>query len=431
MDKNYSVYLGDIDPNSKMNSPIHIRRTLMCQLLMWDSIVLSDSQLITDPRLYRLISGYDKGNEHATNEYESKDELPEYMQGLECILSSGLIEVAHRQQDGKTLLCSDVWSEMNARKDAKVPFLPESPEYAKYLDALNPSSRIYSLHEVSDFFRTELLSGLGESLILSDSDKTDSELKDMMSEQDVLFSRLLSFINNEEKAGRITAKRRNELYNYIYSCYSINIPTATGCYHTTELKYVPLHIETTTDSEEECLGLPEDKILRPTWALNPYILDLITFEDFVKIRENLKWMVENGGMVKFCSNSMSEEDIKGFDEKWDFYTRMLEAQLQNAMFRTAEMLKSSKIEELAMKPLDKMAPEKRAMVINGVQFIKSVLGAAPGVGNVLGFADVGMEAINFVTFLKNKKSKSRAYRIEDIVSEIVKDDMKIITKYKK
>ena len=54
-----SVYLGDIDPNNRIMSPLWIRRHFMMKLLVWDSVVLSDSQILTDPRINVLLRGFD------------------------------------------------------------------------------------------------------------------------------------------------------------------------------------------------------------------------------------------------------------------------------------------------------------------------------------------------------------------------------------
>ena len=54
----YNVYLGDIDPNLQMSEALKVRREIFFKLLLWDSVVLSDSQLLTDPRIIRLMSGF-------------------------------------------------------------------------------------------------------------------------------------------------------------------------------------------------------------------------------------------------------------------------------------------------------------------------------------------------------------------------------------
>ncbi len=102
-------------------------------ILMNKSIVMSDSQFLTDPRLQMLMSGYhdiELQNPHNLNRVESTKK------DFEKLIQNGLIEVAVRKKNDKKYHFTEIWTGMNNSINP-VPYLPDdNGDYATYLDTL-------------------------------------------------------------------------------------------------------------------------------------------------------------------------------------------------------------------------------------------------------------------------------------------------------
>ena len=105
----YSVYLGDIDPNNTIISSLEIRRDFMFQLLMRDSIVISDSQFLTDPRINHLMQEFEDDNLAKIREL---GELEQWQKGFEYLINAGLVEVAYRSRNGSKDSITKTWENM-------------------------------------------------------------------------------------------------------------------------------------------------------------------------------------------------------------------------------------------------------------------------------------------------------------------------------
>jgi len=82
----YSIYIGDIDPNNTVNPTQHvrdIRRAILFRLLLWDSIVLSDSQFLTDPCIAMMMDGF---SEKKMGDHDAWDDISEWQRGFEKLL---------------------------------------------------------------------------------------------------------------------------------------------------------------------------------------------------------------------------------------------------------------------------------------------------------------------------------------------------------
>ena len=426
-----SIYLGDIDPNNRVNHVRHIRRTIMFQLLIWDSIVLSDSQLITDPRIHLLMGSENLPRFSLSINGKKLEDAAFYEKGIEALIQCGMIEVAQRTSGERQYSLQSVWEGMNGRTDSKVPFLPESDDYARFLDTLVNNPRTYSLDKIGSDFKTNLLSGIGNSVELSQTDRTDDRLLYYMNQDKVLFSDLLCVIREARDAGLISDSRYLELYHYIYGCYSINIPKNVDCHLISEVRNLPLHLDSGIGDLDGTDGEVVDN-LRPTWALNPIILDFISFEDFVEIRKQLFSVIPSSKLIGFFSDSLSEKDAWEFNSIWSAYTMMLESSLKLALMKAADERKDKSIELLAKSVdtedfLDSVVKQKRKD--GALEVIKSAVGVAPipVAGTVTGVYDLvkaGKQEVSFLT----KKGEFEIKR-SALASAILHDNIHVITKY--
>jgi len=174
----YSIYIGDIDPNNTVNPTQHvrdIRRAILFRLLLWDSIVLSDSQFLTDPCIAMMMDGF---SEKKMGDHDAWDDISEWQRGFEKLLEIGLVEVAHRTDIyGEQYTMLDVWNSMHNNPSASVPFLPPTPAYAKFLDTLPHQKKQYNLNSISQRFKSNLHNGISSGdFQLNPFDDTDREL---------------------------------------------------------------------------------------------------------------------------------------------------------------------------------------------------------------------------------------------------------------
>lgn len=335
---NDKIYLGGIDPNIVMASAENVRIGLMLRLLMWDKIVLSDSQIITDPRIRAMMRDY--GSEENINDLDNDQlVLRKEQRGIETLLEAGLIEVAKRSQDDQTSSLEDVWQGMNNRsKDlGEVPFLPKEKSYAQYLDSLNPTTVKYDLTSIGNRFKNNLKQGTGRSLFKKRDGRDQSfvdKLKDKFNENEVLFSTIKSFLEEGKKNGKITEKDYAEFYNYVYSCYSPNISAETGCFIDTQVKYVPFHLDAGIgDFKDELEGVRKD-LLRKSWVFNPVVFNHLEFQDIVDIRREVEGKyIKPGLFMKFLSGRIKADEWKEFKDFWGGYVEELKKIIKDKLNR--------------------------------------------------------------------------------------------------
>lgn len=328
---NDKIYLGGIDPNIVMASAENVRIGLMLRLLMWDKIVLSDSQIITDPRIRAMMSEYDS-KEKIKDLDKDKLSLRDNQRGIETLLKAGLIEVAKRKQGGNALSLEDVWQKMNNRPKelGEVPFLPKEESYAQYLDSLSLHTIDYDLTSIGKRFKNNLQQGTTKrSFFRKKRDKKGrlfvGQLKEMFNENEVLFSTIKSFLEEGKKNEKIKEEDYAKFYNYVYSCYSPNISAETGCFIDTRLKYVPFHLDAGIgDFKDELKGVNKD-LLRMSWLFNPVVFKHLTFKDIVDIRKEVeKEYIEPGLFIKFLSGRIKADEWDGFKDFWGEYVGKLQ-----------------------------------------------------------------------------------------------------------
>lgn len=306
-----SIYLGDIDPNNeKILDPAAIRRRIMCDLLIWDSIVLSDSQYLTDPRIPRLMQDYDGPESKVPDGYIMRG-VEKHQKGFERFLQSGLVEVSHRQKGDEVYTLQKVWQGMAA--SGNVPFLPDTVHYASYLDSLAVSHRDYKLSSIADRFRNHLLAGVASGdFVLSATDETDQHLLQMFHQNPVYFRDIYEFIGKQRDADAITQERYEDIYDYVFSCYSVNISEEIGCYVSSKLESVPLHLDSSAGNFNEALAGANQGGVCPTWRLNPNALDMIPIDEFIDVRNEARKVMPNSELVNYYTGATRPKDWKDF-----------------------------------------------------------------------------------------------------------------------
>lgn len=426
-----SIYLGDIDPNNhkltqltmSMLSPIEIRRNMMFQLLIWDRIVLSDSQYLTDPRVHIMMSGFH--DELLCSEYDLPD-IPLSQKGFEKLIRAGLVEVACRENAGSDFSFSSLWTDMSRKDTRDVPYLPHTVEYAEYLDGLGYYARKYSLVNIGNRFKRNLQSGLEEgALILLPDHDIDRELRRMFFEKEVLFRNLLDFLKQQLKIGKITEARYNQIYTYIYSCYSVNISAETGCNISTQFKNLPLHLDsgdpTCDEMREPFLG----EKLRSTWCLTPAVLDLLTFEDFIGIRQYLKPVFDNGLLLDFYKGNIERKNWGEVRDIWDHFTHYLELELKARMSRYMRGI----VEEYEKISGKEHGLVQESLLNCGVDVVKNIVSYVPIAGNIIGALDMVSSVKNTFSYLTKREALISLKQQWELVDKFVNKDNSIITKY--
>lgn len=425
-----SIYLGNIDPNNDSRlDPLNIRRYIMRQLLIWDSIVLSDSQYLTDPRIHRLMENYLGPISRLPRRY-SIERVAKWQKGFEKLLQTGLVEVAHRGDVGEIYTMQKLWTKME--KSNTVPFLPRTIDYASYLDTLKVVHRDYNLAQISDRFKRNLLAGVEcGDFICSPTDETDQHLLLMFQQEPVYFRYIHDFIKQQRDLHRITQERYEEIYNYVFSCYSVNISAETNCYISSKVKNIPLHLNSGTGNFDESLAYADQGELRYTWALLPEALDLISIDEFIDIRKEVQKIMGNDKLVKYYTGILKREEWKDFSGNWEVYTRKLEKCLKECLRIDKEMIGTQLV--------DKGTITQQKSLYNGATLVASVLSCAPvlpgslrAVSAVAGYTGIAF-AIYALTVDELRKRKEeplreRRSRIQKLLASNA-DDAEIITKY--
>lgn len=413
-----SIYLGDIDPNNNIDSAKSIRRQIMFQLLMWDSIILSDSQCLTDPRVHILMSGVDSSE--ICRDYSVKD-VSESLKGFELLCKSGLVKIANR--DGVNSNFTNLWYDMSKKDTKDVPYLPATSDYAMFLDGLDCIKRQYSLQSMGRRFRENLNVGVeAGKIILKKNDYVDDALRAMFLEKNVLFRNILDFIREMRNKGNITQERYDEIYRYVYGNYSGNISAETNCNISADFKNIPFHLELGGDDCCECVP-PEELLskMRPTWAFDPRILDYITFEEFVNIRKILKPVFENGRLIEFYKGNVLPENRAEVIAVWNEFTEKLEWLLKSAL---------AKVDNVNMHmEVKNENPFMRVYNSSGVSLVLGALSFEPHCGAIIGGIGVAMDAFSILRYLKRRKTEKSLTEQKKFLEKYVNPDTKIITRF--
>ena len=86
----------------------------------------------------------------------------------------------------------------------------------------------------------------------------------------------------------------------------------------TEFKNIPLHIDCGTGDFKE--NTPSEKFdgLRKSWALNPLILDELSFDGFIQMKKELS-KIKNIDMIMQCYNGtlVNKKEYNQFYTAWE------------------------------------------------------------------------------------------------------------------
>ena len=424
MNNDNAIYLGDIDPNNNILPVMTIRRIIMFQLLIWDKIILSDSQFLTDPRLNILMSGY---TENEVSKKYNIDDIPDQLKGIETLFENGFIEVALRQNNDHGSSLYNTWNGMK-RSPKSVPYLPEDENYVKYLSSFNYNTHIYQTNNMGSMFQEKLLRGMeadpnNGGIIFKKNDPTDHELIRMFNERVPLFRNMLDFLRSQQDNGKINSKRYTELYDYIYSCYNVNVSETLHCNINTKFSHIPFHIE----SGEEFWGNNPtanqvDK-LRPTWVLNPTFLDHLTFDEFLEIRKHLKTSKIREFYLGNVKSSWAD-----IEDSWDDYTHYLEKEIKSIFYEKKEHLNTILFDEFGVnKFLAK--PQQKSVTGPAVEIVKSLVSFCPGISEITGAADSAKTIFGAVVSLSRRNQKILLAEEYNRISTIVSKEKRVVTKY--
>ena len=414
-----SIYLGDIDPNNNMISPIEIRRNFMHKLLIFDSIVLSDSQLLTDPRINLMMARFD------SKEYAKKwgmADIDDFYKGFEQLINNGFVEVACREKNKEKSSLSTLYYEMSHRT-SKVPYLPEREDYSNYLDSLTLKVRPYDLDSISNRFRTNLLRGIG-SKRFRNTTNIEHKVSELFYEDKINFSTILALLTSKRKSGEIGETEYNRIYKYVYSCYSINISAETGCYISTAFKDMPLHLDCGTGNLIDTVGPPRFDNMRPTWALIPNVLDHISFEDFVSLKKGLvTYFNQEDRKVLMDYFDGKKNNFDRFYDVWDKYTRYLEESMDTFLLRRQLQI----YEELS--EMSGVKIEQKTYLSGSYKLIVSLAGCVPGIGTPVSGASALMESLNYIKTLSYREQWNNLLEEYYEIEKLLSPDTRIITKY--
>ena len=429
MKNKFNLYLGDIDPNNYILDVMSVRRRILFDLLLWDSIVLSDSQFLTDPRIQLMMSGFDG----KSVDYDISNGLIDSHKDFELLLANNLVEVATRNNGSKSSV-QDLWKQMhNASANAPVPYLPKNNKYAHYLDSINFSKKPYEIKNLAGKFRERILDGIEKGAILLDADnRTDAQLSEFISADTILFRDIKKVLDDAFEGERISAMRKLELYRFFYSCYSSGVPYELGCFTSTSIYNVPLHLSFGCDTNEPAHVV--DEKMRKTWALDPRVIDMLSTEAFLDVRESVEECIKNQSVLKYRTGQLTDEEIPLFYDVWEEYTARLETELKKALINERRA-----IDDIMSK---RFIPTQEQVIKGGAGLVinttkKVVESAVPGIGMVFEIIDLANDIRSFtnsVVLLGNRKQEGITLNfrneIADYLDGLVLGSNKVITKYR-
>jgi len=391
--------------------------------LIWDKIILSDSQFLTDPRLNILMSGY--CSDEVCRKYGVSD-IDNSLKGVETLFRDGLIEVAMRQNAGGQSDLHSTWQQMS-KSEKKVPYLPDDENYVHYLKSIPYRSQTYQTTNMAARFQHNLEAGihtdpLKGGFLLQNND-VETELKRIFQESAPLFRNILDFMREQKAKGNLSPERFQCLYDYVYSCYSVNISASLGCNINTKFAHIPFHIESGKEYLGNNVSAQQVERLRPTWALNPVYLDHLSFGEFAQLRSRL-----NTAQVREFYLGAVESPWAVIEEAWEDYTIQLENAIMRAMYEKKDAISSRLIDELSDgKYLTN--PRQYIMVTPLFEVVKSLVSFLPGVGSILGVTDFAKSLYGAVVTLSKRNEKIALAEEYRSISKLVSRETRVITKY--
>lgn len=419
-----AVYLGDIDPNNSILPTNSIRRIILFQLLIWDKIILSDSQFLTDPRLNILMQGYE--SDEVTRKHKV-DDIDASRKGIETLLSDGFIDVALRKGGPNPTDLHTTWRRMKDGNNP-VPYLPEDENYVRYLLSLQYGTPTYETNNMAQMFRYNLEKGLecdpmSGGLILRNDD-TEKELKQMfLASKPPLFRDILAFMRGQRDKGELAYPRYDRLYNYVYSCYCHNVSTALGCSSNTKFEHIPFHLESGEEFYGNNFTSEQVSQLRPTWALNPEYLDYMTFEEFAELRRKVNRHLPKVRQFYIGNLTSDWADVR---DAWEDYTERLEDSIKLIMHKKKDLADKTIHKETGM---DKFitSPKQYTLTTAGTEVVKSVVSFIPVVGSVVEGVDTATGIFGSISTLSKMNNNALLANEYKKLEELTQG--RVITRY--
>ena len=429
-----SLFFADIDPNERNQgrSARQIRRLLMSRLLVWDSVVVSDSQMLQDPR-FRLLMSPTMLQELSLSRCEEDqafDDLEQWQGGFEQLLRSGLVEVACRERDHKVSELTETWDEMS-RSETAVPFLTEGRGYAEYLEQIDMKKRSFSLSKVAARFRSNLQEGVERGAVRLDA-KNPAFLafQRMISAPVVQLRDILMLANERYAAGELTEAERDHLYQFSSQCYGVNVPAETDCYTSAKLARIPLFLPSGTFDNVDSTSFLDQSKIRSSWALDPAALDLMPIEAFVELRQSLREEFESGLLLKAQEGNLADQaEANLYYDVWASYVDKLEKGLRRALRMTRD-----EINEITRK--DFMSAQEHLENSVSEIIVNHILSRIPVVGGILNVIEMGREITDLrdsLIIFNQKQAQAYFKRYHDDIQrymdELFDNNSSIITKY--
>jgi hypothetical protein len=345
---------------------------------------------------------------------------------VEALFQNGLIEVAHRQNSSGESDLFTTWSNMR-KSEKKVPYLPEDENYVRYLKSIRCNTKTYGTSNMSALFQQKLECGLetdplNGGLLLEDND-VETELKRMFRENAPLFRNILDFLREQQRLGHLSPERFTRLYDYVYGCYSVNVPTVLGCSVNTKFAHIPFHIESGGEYLSNNATREQVERLRPTWAINPVFFDNLTFEEFAEIRRHLR----TSKVREFYLGSVKSPWVE-IEDAWEDYTYQLEQAIKNVLYEKKDQASSRILTEFCS---EKYLANPRQQTLTGPLFevVKSLVSFVPFVGEAMGFVDAAKSICGAVTTLSKRNERIAMVKEYNSISSLVSRETRVITKY--
>ena len=363
-----SLFLGDIDPNQvgQAITARQMRQEILYSLLVWDHIVVSDSQMLQDPRFRVMMEPSEQPEDIQF------DDLKDWQRGFQYLLERGLIRVARR--DGKDL--TETWSEMNERENG-VPFLPRSMSYASRIEKIGYTPMKYELSRVANRFSQNLQEGLKKNAVPLINYKRFQKLRELMCKDSVLLADILALLGEQLEAGEITQQEMNLLYQFSFQCYSVNVPAELGCHIRAKLGQIPLFLPSGTYDGEDGTALLDQSKMQPSWALDPNVFDLLPTEVFVELRNELKRKLVDKKfdlLLKHQEGNLQSDEVEKFYEAWAEFNETLKENMLDTLRATRDEMEEIMTGKWV--PVQKQFVNlEKEVVINGI--INLAVDAAP------------------------------------------------------
>ncbi len=257
-------------------------------------------------------------------------------------------------------------------------------------------------------FKHNLLAGTEDkqALILNRNDETDQELRKMFHAPNVLQRDILDFISRQRADGVITQARLEEIYDYTFGCYNVNISAYLNdkyaseyhnynCLLSSEARHMPIHLESTIGNKIVSADHLDFDKLRPIsyWAFDDDCLSLLSTEAFLDLRKRMQKLIDEDLMMVFRTGNITHDNYYNFVEYWNDFASQLERSTMSVMYND-----HVKIDEELKKMNKYMSAKERLQYLKNegmkndlVEIVNVVLSSVPIIGSVASYSGLVLE----------------------------------------